>query len=474
MAIGEIPILEESLSAIKLAPQAPQDGKKGARLPLRPASDETGKVTQDALWLHYSTDTKVSFERILEHIRKDLTNSGHPKPDEFSIFVLALARLMPPHQGTAVARLNTVLASVCEADVSLYFVIPPVLPDFYQFEIPPFRLGRLRTDKLKYRSDRAGSDYYERYRDDLRDAWGIEREPKTVRVLDLQSFRHRILDVPAFVHAREPWEVQAWNALTDEYFSVQNQVLFNDFWTELITAQDALLALGAAYFDPQTVRSSVFRNLQVAVFLNLGGARTGYVAPAGVGFFHIELANTHVRVPQLLDELKRQYNFEQFDASPLHMSIKLFASFVARARRHQLSGHIDEALLHFIIALELIFGVREAIQRSVAERVALITFRQAGRSFEQQCRWINKIYDLRSRYVHEGTMLADEAPVAEMYALCQQVFRCLLRLHAAHPVASQRGKETLARWLSLLDFLSKGITAGKDIGANQLTEAFIV
>lgn len=60
-----------------------------------------------------------------------------------------------------------------------------------------------------------------------------------------------------------------------------------------------------------------------------------------------------------------------------------------------------------------------------------------------------------------------------MCALCQQVFRCLLRLQAAQPEASQRGKETLARWLSLLDFLSKGIIAGKDIDVEQLNEAFI-
>jgi hypothetical protein len=240
---------------------------------------------------------------------------------------------------------------------------------------------------------------------------------------------------------------------------VQNQVLFEEFWTELMTAQDALLALGAAYFDPQTVRVSIFRNQQVAVFLNLGAAKTGYVAPAGVGFIHIDLANIHNRVPQLLDELKTEYGFRQFDASPLHGSIKLFASFVARARRHQLSGRSEEALLHFIIALELIFGVRETIQKSVAERVAILTYRQAGRSFDEQRRWIEKIYDLRSQYVHGGARLSGDAPVSEMYALCEQVFRCLLRLQAD--------------WLSLLDFLSKGIIASKTVDDNQFKEAFI-
>ena len=217
----------------------------------------------------------------------------------------------------------------------------------------------------------------------------------------------------------------------------------------------------------------LFRNQQVAVFLNIGAARTGYVAPAGVGFIHIDLANIHARVPQLLHELKEQYGFEHFDASPLHGSIKLFASFVARARRHQLNGLADEALLHFIIALELIFGVREAIQRSVSERVALISFRQANRSFVEQRNWINRMYDLRSRYVHEGAKLDDNAPLEEMYALCEQVFRCLMRLQAARPEVSQRQKDALARWLALLDFLSKGMIAGQIISEQQLREAFV-
>jgi hypothetical protein len=90
------------------------------------------------------------------------------------------------------------------------WLIPPVFPDFYQFEIPPFRLGPLRSEKLRYRSNKAGSDYYERYRDAFRDAWAVEREPKTVRVLDLMSFRHRIFDSPPFIPPREPWKHQAW------------------------------------------------------------------------------------------------------------------------------------------------------------------------------------------------------------------------------------------------------------------------
>jgi hypothetical protein len=103
------------------------------------------------------------------------------------------------------------------------------------------------------------------------------------------------LIAPLLGHERDGWEYRAWDALTNGYFSILNRVLFNDFWTELISAQDALLALGAAYFDPQAIRSSIFQNQQVAVFLNLGTSQGGHVAPAGTGIPNIDLAKSILR-----------------------------------------------------------------------------------------------------------------------------------------------------------------------------------
>jgi hypothetical protein len=476
MPIAEIPEIEEVLSSIQLSSDPPRGDATGVPLPFRPASDETGRVQQESLWLNYSSETKISFPRLLDKVAKQLGEHGHPKSDEVALFVIALARLMPNHVGSAVARLNIVLSSVCDADVSLYYIITPnVFYDFYQFEMPPFHLGRLRSDKLKYRSDKAGSDYYGRYSDRFRDAGAVERDPKPVRVLDMMSFRHRILDVP-ILDSKRDFRVRAWNAITDEYFQVTKSMLFDEFWEEFTATQDPLLSLGAQYFDPQTMRSPIFQFEQVAIFLNLGLAEMGYVAPSRRSGFNVNLGTLHLQVPQLLGELKAKYGFKHFDTTPLHSSIKLFASFVARAHRHHLNSHIEEALLHYITALELIFGVRETIQKSVAERVAILTFRHFGYSFDQQRRWIEKIYHLRSRYVHEGTKLNHEQDIDDvrhLYALCQEVFRCLLRLQAARSDISQRQKNALDEWVNLLDFLAKGLIAERQIDESQLKEAFI-
>jgi hypothetical protein len=368
-------------------------------------------------------------------------------------------------------RLNGILSSVCDTDVNLYFILMAGVPEYHEYDMPPFRLGRLRREKLKYSCEKAGSDFYDRYREMLVEAWAVEREPMKARVFDIPRVRRSIFVNPNFGQTRQLWESRAWEALVDGYFSFQNQALFNLFWSEVVSVQDPLLALGAPFVDLRRLRS-IIQYHQVAVFLNLGPDRKGFVAPAVPGWLEIDLTNAHERIPKLRRELKQEYGFDHFDNSALHGTIKLFAMFVARGRRHQIDGNPDEALLHFVIALELIFGERQAIQKSVSERVAVITFRSAGRSFERQRAWIDQIYDLRSRYVHAGQRIADEKPLDDLYILCQQVFRCLLRLQAAHPPLERR-KETMDRWLALLDYLAKGMMAGKTPDHNQFIEAFV-
>ncbi len=239
--------------------------------------------------------------------------------------------------------------------------------------------------------------------------------------------------------------------------------------------QSALLTLGSPFVDPRPLQllSSVIKTHRVAIFLNIGTEKEGFVAPGGMRPLVVELGGINERVPTLIQELKQSYAFEGFDDSPLHRSIKLFADFVARGRRHEIDNHLSEALLHYVIALELIFGDRQAIQKTVSERVAMITFRENGCSFREQQDWIDTIYDLRSKYVHAGTDVQEESQLQQLRGLCEQVFRCLMRLQKSNTSSSGRGQETMMTWLRELDYLAKALIAGKEPTATQLAEAFI-
>lgn len=484
MPIPDIPEFQEILSQIRLSPVKESDKGSSVEIPLLPAVDEHGPVSQEtSLWLHYPTGTQVTVDRLLERINKELNTARHPTKvaleakkahDRFALFVLALAVLTPSHRGDAISRLNTVFNSVCDTDVTLYHVLSAKFPKEYRFEIPPFLIGPLRVQKLEYNCKKATSDFYARYRDSLENAWAIEREPRKARVLDIPLIRDAIFDSSTTRFDRQQWEFQAWASIVDGYFSLYNTMLFDQFLAELVSAQSILLTAGSPFFDTRSLYmlSGVVKTHRIAVFLNLGATKGGFVAPSGMGPVLIDFAGIHERVPSLLRELKESYHFERFDDSPLHRNIKLFADFVARGRRHEIDSHVNEALLHYVIALELIFGERRAIQTSVSERVALVTFRENHRSFTQQRDWLDTIYDLRSRYVHDGIEITDELQLDQLRCLCEQVFRCLMRLQAGDSQNS-KGEKTLTTWLHELDYLAKGLIAGKQPTDAQLAEAFI-
>jgi hypothetical protein len=91
----------------------------------------------------------------------------------------------------------------------------------------------------------------------MKGAWTIERAPQKVWVLDIAGIRSAIFGNSANVLSRESWECEAWESIVNGYFSLQNEVLFDGFWTELISAQTPLLALGAPFFDPRPLASYI-------------------------------------------------------------------------------------------------------------------------------------------------------------------------------------------------------------------------
>jgi hypothetical protein len=187
----------------------------------------------------------------------------------------------------------------------------------------------------------------------------------------------------------------------------------------------------------------------------------------------IDNANVHVRIPALLRELKSSYGFDQFDDSPLHRTIQLFTEFVARGRRHEIDERLSEAHLYYVIALELVFGDKQSLQKSVADRVALITFSAKNQSFQEARGSIEKIYELRSKYVHAGIEITDALQLEEVRSICEHVFRCLLRLQAAHPDRASRTEQVLTGWLRELDYLVAGLAAGRHPNVSQLEEALV-
>ena len=363
MAIPSTQPFEDLLGSIWLAETIPsQNGAR--RLPSIPAQDETGRMMNDRpLWLTFREEGPLGFASLVTKVTKELAAAGHAATEELALFTLALAFLAPAAKGAAVERLNRLLSRMVRADVSLYLVFPLNLPPEFTVTIPPFYVGPTRVEKLKYRCERAGSDYYARYANMLKRTSCIERTPKSVTILDVEYVQTGLF-ADAFQVDHQTL-LPALTAILDGYFGFLNGRFFEDLLPEFVASQDVTVSLGAPYVDPGPLMGVVGYQ-QIAIFMNYG--KYGFVAPRGPGFVQMDWANAHVRIPEALRELQDGFGFSGSEDTPFYKTLQLYCSFVARAKRHWIAGRLDEALLHAVIPIELVFAEREAVQRSVTER----------------------------------------------------------------------------------------------------------
>jgi hypothetical protein len=77
---------------------------------------------------------------------------------------------------------------------------------------------------------------------------------------------------------------------------------------------------------------------------------------------------------------------------------------MARAKRHLIDGRKDEGFLHFMIGLDLVLGEKQQSTAKVSRRAAALVHNRFGVSFADQEARLRKLYDIRSRYVHQGSL----------------------------------------------------------------------
>jgi hypothetical protein len=169
--------------------------------------------------------------------------------------------------------------------------------------------------------------------------------------------------------------------------------------------------------------------------------------------------------PQLLLEcrrwLKEIVGFVDFDSSrPLDRTVMTFCTMLRRAHDHRVNGRSDEAGLHFVIALDLVFGIEGRSTESVADSAAVITHRPLGRRFEEQVRRIKKLYDARSKYVHEGRPFPAE-DIIEAEQVASQALWALLAVSGAQKLSSTE------EWLRKVNYVAAALRDERAIADDE-------
>jgi hypothetical protein len=415
--------------------------------PTGPAAMFSTAVGQPTLYLEYP-QTSLTLDSVLRVVSRELADRGCAGSRNVTIAVLGTIASTVEEGADAVGHANACLSNVHACDLYQYLVLPSLCRSGYEAVFGEFRIRPFDPDKLMYWAHRGGSTY----------------------PLDLHALAGRTaLQRDKFSSPLVNWEAlpaSAWRAalrrnealpqaLHDVYYAAVSEHHFREIPALLRDRARVLEAGSLVHLDVESLFEAMLgQRLGLFHWQSDSGRHRTWAVLSSMAGFNINLVPSEL-LTQSRHWLRDVIGFVKLDETrSLDRTIDTFCGLLQRAHDHRLSRRLDEAALHFVIALDFLLGTEGRSTESVTERAAVIVFRPCGRKLEEQVRSIRQMYGARSKYVHEGRTIP-EADIVEAERVAMEVLWALLA------VAGQGRLASTAEWLKKVDYLLAAVRDGR-------------
>ena len=164
----------------------------------------------------------------------------------------------------------------------------------------------------------------------------------------------------------------------------------------------------------------------LSIFTHIGTNKVnGWVVPYNMKYT-IELDN--IMPKEIIDQNSKKFEFTTFGNNEIDLLFMKYVLFCSKAVKYRMEGRLSESLLHYVIAIDMLFGEKESSTQSVSQRVAFLVHNQLKIEFSSMVKEIKGYYDLRSKYVHKGLEIS-ESEGNRIRTICIELFNIYLNLH---------------------------------------------
>lgn len=456
MPLPDTPKFEALLNSFSRTKPEPSDAwREFVAVPAMTLTEDGSFVERRAVTFWYREESDLTMESLLRTILRELRQGGHVAQTELAATIAAMFAYSTGPTKSSVERFNMLFGNLVSAQLHQFFLFPALQLATYRVDIGPFSIGPFNPERLAYLSRKSGSDFYDRYESFIRRVpFSVERKARPVQVI----YCHRLFTQKPGWHLRSTGDAEVLFELVDHYFAQLSALHFKDLFTELQAIQEVPMGLGSGWFDLNTLRSTL-KSQPISIYLKIGGDEVGFVSPSANLVWTINLGGGHLGMPFTEKYLYRNFGFEGFSDCEIHQSLKNFCHFLALAVQHRHARREADAFLHNVIALDLLLGDAGSSTNSVTTRSAALVFRSLDRDFPAMVKELQRIYDARSKYMHEGK-LPDSMLLPMVETICREVAFCLFRLQRE---ARNRIGGFSDRWLKDIDFVIAAIEAGRPV-----------
>ncbi len=460
----KIPELEPFLATLMLKnpPSATEYSSEIIALSI-PAigTDKSGQPINEispTLKIWYKNTDGFTINSLISLVESTLRRKGHLSTRRIALAVIGLYVVLRQPDNSSASFLFEILENTITASANLFYIFPKSIYLGKESRISPFQFGsysfgELDMAQIKQLCKKAKSDYYERYETHLRRRFTIQSQFPEVIVLNWWSYREQRSITFSLISSL----AELFNELIENYFDQLNHALFERFFEGIGEEQYLTIPIGDTYIDEKSLENLPLAD-RVVIFQNIDGKHeNGFVKPLGSGGYILDFAAVDTLVPKALGHLQSEFNLIHLENYPIHQTIKTFARFVSKAKKYRWEDYLDDALLHFIIALDIVFGEENQSTDSVSRRVAVLTYQKARLSYKEQAKRIRALYRERSKYVHEGKSIS-KVSVDEAEEICKEALFCLLRIQKDE---QRRTKIAMNNLLKDIDLISATLEADR-------------
>lgn len=405
-----------------------------------------------ALFLSYpASDLKI--ESVIKRLKIELNEVGHCVDDAIAISVLGLiVESFPTSTNlTPVQHANNCLSNLIPAQLFQFVISTYPRPHDNVIELGDFTLKPFDPQKILYWASRGKSNWPINLRE-LKHFSTLERKPLQIKILNLNDFQN-------ISSVFSKWGEEIFiTKILDVYYQAINQFFLKQIRSNI---KDYLLVYESGALVSWSSEEDSLQNLfQKTISLFLWEKKN---ETWGTWALLSEKNAIHTNdwpadlMPKCKKWLLEELGFTKLSLEkPFDKVIAIYSKFLNRALDHFYFGRDDESFLHFVIALDLLFGLEGKSTDSICNRVAVLTYQQMSVSFEEQVRKIKRLYDCRSKYVHEGKQIQVEN-LEDINKICREVLWDLLA------TSSTSKFEDIDLWLRQIDFVASAIKASKEV-----------
>ncbi|MEQ8278860.1 MAG: hypothetical protein RMA76_30180 [Deltaproteobacteria bacterium] len=419
------------------------------------AFDASGTLQLPTLYLAYP-DGPLKLESVLARLSKSLGVAGVDGDRSIALAVLALATETRRSEGSVVDHVNELLSRSLDASFTMWAVLPARAAPGYRVRMGPTELRPFDPQKLRYWANKIGCAYPFEL-SELAGMMCVARDRLETRILDWSA------DAAALRRLYAKWgESFATMTLLDDYYHTVFEYFLRQLPEQIREAIMVIEAGGMLHVDETELLTHLMTRTLGLFQWQADGKTRGWAVATRRG----RITSSHP-APEVWAEvrawLREQFELEgDLPTTRLADSVRAYTSFLQRAQRHRWGGRPQEGFLHFVIALDLLLGLEGQSTQSVSARTATLVHRAFGRTLGEQKVILKRLYNSRSKYVHEGR-LPPEGEDDEVEAICVEVLWALL-------AASRAGEvEDVHDWIRQIDFVTSALDAGRTPSDDDLS-----